>query len=50
MSSRLIIDGNVVYEIDEDCQRNGNQKPIGRAKAQDGLKKQEDTRRSHKKN
>ena len=41
MSSRLIIDGNAVYEIDEDCLKNGEVRPARRTREYPDLKKQE---------
>lgn len=41
MSSKLIIDGNAVYEIDEDCLKNGEQRPARRMREYPDLKKQE---------
>ena len=45
MATRLIIDGNAVYEIDEDCLKNRQKKENGRQEAGGGEGKRKNTER-----
>lgn len=41
MSSRLIIDGNSVYEIDEDCEKRKSEGPMHRQSIQESDEKKD---------